>query len=92
MLPGLLRHVSARATQLFLPNLERHSNGCVRGRRDMTMREGHTPLGADMSVDRGQQSPAEGAETPIWLATLPAAAPNGGMFQAGEMMESEWWG
>ena len=77
MLPRLLRHVSARATQLFLPNLERHNNGCVRGRRDMTMREGHTPLGADMSIDRGQQSPAEGAETPIWLATSNAGRASG---------------
>ena len=32
-------------------------------------------------MDRGQQSPAAGARTPVWLATLPtAASPTGGMF------------
>ena len=67
-------------------------NACCPGfcATDMTVRPGGvTPTGADMGLDRGQQSPADGARTPVWLATLPTPtgaataaelAPSGGMF------------
>ena len=38
----------------------------------MTIRDGTTMAGVDMSADRGQQSASVGADTPIWLATLPS--------------------
>ena len=46
-------------------------NACCPGftATDMTFREGLNPAGADMSQDRGQQSAADGADTPVWLAT-----------------------
>jgi NAD(P)-dependent dehydrogenase (short-subunit alcohol dehydrogenase family) len=70
-------------------------NACCPGfcATDMTIRPGGvTSKGANMGEDRGQQSPVQGADTPIWLATLPAAAPHGGMFQDRQMMEAPgWW-
>lgn len=44
----------------------------------------------DMSSHQGTNTPAEGADTPVWLATMPpsADAPNGGLF--GERREVEW--
>lgn len=47
-----------------------------------------------MSQDRGQQSADDGADTPIWLATLPAGEKelNGGMFQSRKLMDAPgWW-
>ncbi len=36
----------------------------------------------DMSSHKGTKSPDEGAETPVWLATLPSdSALNGGFFR-----------
>jgi carbonyl reductase 1 len=34
-----------------------------------------------MGSDRAPLSVAEGADTPIWLATLPAGGPSGGLFR-----------
>lgn len=47
------------------------ANACCPGfcATDMTLRVGFTPTGANMSEDRGQQSAADGADTPVWLAT-----------------------
>lgn len=35
----------------------------------------------ELGGDDAPRSPAEGAETPVWLATLPAGGPNGGFFR-----------
>jgi NAD(P)-dependent dehydrogenase (short-subunit alcohol dehydrogenase family) len=35
----------------------------------------------DMGGDRAPLSPAQGADTPVWLATLPADGPRGGFFR-----------
>lgn len=44
----------------------------------------------DVTSQKGNKTPAEGADTPVWLATLPSTddAPNGGCF--GERCELEW--
>ena len=35
----------------------------------------------ELGGDDAPRSPAEGADTPVWLATLPAGGPNGGFFR-----------
>jgi NAD(P)-dependent dehydrogenase (short-subunit alcohol dehydrogenase family) len=35
----------------------------------------------DMGGDQAPQAPAEGADTPVWLATLPDGGPSGGFFR-----------
>ena len=35
----------------------------------------------DMGGDRAPLTPEQGADTPVWLATLPDGGPNGGFFR-----------
>jgi NAD(P)-dependent dehydrogenase (short-subunit alcohol dehydrogenase family) len=35
----------------------------------------------DMGTDRASRSVEEGADTPVWLATLPDGGPTGGFFR-----------
>ena len=77
------------APPLLLRSTCTHRDTLARAPEDLTpptvfwqIRDGATSGGADMSADRGQQSPTEGADTPVWLATLPMVYPSGGMFQA----------
>ena len=41
----------------------------------------------DLGGDGAPFSPAEGADTPVWLATLPDNGPNGGFFQGRKQIE-----
>ena len=41
----------------------------------------------DMGSDAAPLSVAEGADTPVWLATLPADGPTGGFFNSRKRIE-----
>ena len=41
-------------------------------------------IGTDMGGNQAPPSPEEGADTPVWLATLPDDGPSGGFFRERE--------